>query len=385
MKLTAKVFVFFVVFGLTLAAVTGCEKKEEEETTGADQGMTGQTMDPMGTMGDMGGNPVWVKVNDEEIHRSRVMEEMERVKREVSGQMDPSQMQQMEPMIKYMAMQRVVDREVLEQAVEEQDVQADPEAVQAEIDKLKSQYPSEEMFQQFLAQAGVSEDDFKQEIQNIVKFNAYIEGKVEAEQPTEQEIQEVYEANKEMLKEPEQAEVQQIYFATSPGAGEAEKQEKLAAAKEAAEKAQGGAQFDTLVQEYSDSPEKAEGGKKTYPKGQMPGDFDEVVFAMEAGQVSEPIETPMGYYVVKVVEIKDERTIPLEEVKEDISNYLLEEKKKREVYTVIQQLKEEADIEWLEPLPQVPGMGGHPPMAPPPEGAPAEPPPPPPAPTTPAE
>jgi peptidyl-prolyl cis-trans isomerase SurA len=77
------------------------------------------------------------------------------------------------------------------------------------------------------------------------------------------------------------------------------KEEALARAEEAQEKAKGGAGFAALAAEYSDGPTRTRGGDLgSFTRGSMVPAFDAVVFELEPGQISEVVETPFGYHVI---------------------------------------------------------------------------------------
>jgi peptidyl-prolyl cis-trans isomerase D len=72
-----------------------------------------------------------------------------------------------------------------------------------------------------------------------------------------------------------------------------------------------------------DSGSAAQGGDLGFfGRGQMVKAFDEAVFAMKPGEVRGPIETDFGFHVIRLVDIKAERTRPLEEVKAQIESEL---------------------------------------------------------------
>ena len=77
------------------------------------------------------------------------------------------------------------------------------------------------------------------------------------------------------------------------------KEEGLARAREALEKSRSGGDFAELAAEYSDGPTKVKGGDLgSFPKGKMGPAFDEAVFALEPGAVSDIVETQFGYHII---------------------------------------------------------------------------------------
>jgi peptidyl-prolyl cis-trans isomerase NIMA-interacting 1 len=75
-------------------------------------------------------------------------------------------------------------------------------------------------------------------------------------------------------------------------------------AQEALLKIRGGADFDAVVVEYTDEPGGAErvGNLGTFDRAQMVKPFTDAAFALKVGEVSEIIETPYGFHVIKRTE-----------------------------------------------------------------------------------
>jgi len=85
--------------------------------------------------------------------------------------------------------------------------------------------------------------------------------------------------------------------------------------------------FDTLARTRSKGPEAEVGGfMGTFERGQLPRELEEAAFALPPGRTSPPIETTLGYHVLKVDSRQPGRELSLEEAKGWIRDRLLREK-----------------------------------------------------------
>lgn len=84
------------------------------------------------------------------------------------------------------------------------------------------------------------------------------------------------------------------------------KEEALARAREVLRKARArNADFTALAREYTDEPQRpgrTPGDLGRFGRGQMVPEFETAVFAMQPGQISDIVETPFGYHVIKRTE-----------------------------------------------------------------------------------
>ena len=72
----------------------------------------------------------------------------------------------------------------------------------------------------------------------------------------------------------------------------------------------------------------------------MVPEFDTAVFAMEVGAISSaPVKTQFGYHLIKLNSKKDAEAMPYAEIKDEIKNALLGEKKRNAYQSKINQLK----------------------------------------------
>ena len=85
--------------------------------------------------------------------------------------------------------------------------------------------------------------------------------------------------------------------------------------------------FETLAGSRSKGPESAVGGfMGTFERGQLPTELEEAAFALEPGRTSPPIETSLGYHVLRVDARQPARDLSLEEARGWIRERLIRER-----------------------------------------------------------
>ena len=80
-------------------------------------------------------------------------------------------------------------------------------------------------------------------------------------------------------------------------------------------------------------------------RGQLMPDVEKKVFSMNIGDVSDPVEVTDGLYIFKLIDQLPAQTLPIEDVKDKISDSILKDKFKKEFASWIAKLKKDAYIE----------------------------------------
>ena len=76
---------------------------------------------------------------------------------------------------------------------------------------------------------------------------------------------------------------------------------------------------------------------------------EEALFTLKPGEVSNIVETRVGYNLVKAIERKPETTLPFENVKDQLRTALRQEKGQQEAYAYIAKAREKAAVEIFLP------------------------------------
>lgn len=108
--------------------------------------------------------------------------------------------------------------------------------------------------------------------------------------------------------------------------------------------------FTYLARKYSIDKHSGAGGDLGYlSKGNMIPEFEDRVFNMKLGEVSDIIETDFGYHIIKVVDIRDARfKLQFDDVKNEIANNLMLERREAVYDSLVTALKSHADIRVMD-------------------------------------
>lgn len=152
---------------------------------------------------------------------------------------------------------------------------------------------------------------------------------------TEDEIKNYYEDHQKNYRQEGSVRARHILFRVNPNASEEEVEAVKRKAGEILALAKSGQDFATLAKNYSEDPGSAQkGGDLGYfTRSQMIKEFSDVAFSMKTGEISDLVRTPFGFHIIKVEDVKPEKVLTLDEVKEQIKQKLLEDKAKETAYS----------------------------------------------------
>ena len=116
-------------------------------------------------------------------------------------------------------------------------------------------------------------------------------------------------------------------------------------AKEVKERLTKGEDVATVAKEKSKD-KNAEGGDLGFfSRGQMLKPFEEAAFALDVGQISDPVQTQFGWHIIKLEEKRDQKLPGFDDVKEAIKTQLVAQK----AQMVVTSLRKDATIEIVDP------------------------------------
>lgn len=155
-----------------------------------------------------------------------------------------------------------------------------------------------------------------------------------------------YESNQNRFYTAPLFEVSHIFFPAPPGDTEARHKARHKAKNVLAQLTEQPALFEKMAKEYSACESAKQGGHLgQITKGQTVPAFEAALNKMQAGELSAaPVESEVGFHIIKVHEREDGRLLPFENVKDWIADFLKQQSWQRGVSQYIQILAGNADI-----------------------------------------
>lgn len=161
-----------------------------------------------------------------------------------------------------------------------------------------------------------------------------------ADRPDNAVLEAMYEAEKQSrFTTPEQRRARHILIQTESEADE----DALARIQQLADKLKKGADFQALAKTSSDDTGSAEQGGDLgwVGRGVMVPEFEDALYALPQGKVSEPVKTPFGWHLILVDEIRDRQVQPIDS--EEVQQSLLTQYREKELAERFQQMSKRLD------------------------------------------
>jgi peptidyl-prolyl cis-trans isomerase C len=219
---------------------------------------------------------------------------------------------------------QLISMELLFQASQKLEIKDLDKNAEIKLAQVKKGFPDGKVFARGLQEIGMDEKTFLDSIRRDLAIAYFVDTTFAANVTvSEEEIKTFYEKNPKNFLQEEQVRVSHILIGVDGKAGVEEKKADRDKAEKLRADLVNGADFATLARENSTCPSSKQGGDLGFfSKGKMVPQFGEAAFALEPGGLSQVVETPFGYHVIKLVERKKAETISLSASRDKIKGYL---------------------------------------------------------------
>ncbi|MDD5217203.1 MAG: peptidylprolyl isomerase [Candidatus Omnitrophica bacterium] len=243
---------------------------------------------------------------------------------------------------------QIIEDRLVYQAAKAENIEADEAEINEMMTEFRNRFKSDEEMDGALKEQGLNRESIRDRLrrQSIVRtlHDREVRSKVVV---SPVEVEEYYKTHPEDFTEKEQIRIRSITIkksdeARAKGLKDEKAWEQIQALRKRILK---GEDFGELAARYSEDVHASEGGIGGWvDRGEMIPAIDEAIFKLKNGEVSEVIETAMGYHIFKVEETKEGHHLTLEESREKIFGYLFHQKSQARFNEWMKELKKDAYI-----------------------------------------
>ena len=204
---------------------------------------------------------------------------------------------------------------------------------------------SMEDLQKAVEATGLAWEDYKTQMRNKLLTQEVISREVGGRMNfTSDEIKQYYDEHKQEFDTPEEVFLSSIFLST-----DGKTPEESAAVHQKADDLHNrilkGEDFTQLATRYSEDDAAAQGGSMgAFKRGMLAKQIEDVVFAMNKGDVTDVIQVKTGFEIFKVVNHFQAGVQPLDKVTDAIQNKLYEQKMEPAMRSYLAELREESYV-----------------------------------------
>jgi peptidyl-prolyl cis-trans isomerase C len=287
---------------------------------------------------------VLARVNGEAVTRTEFDRVVQALEARAGGPIPAEQRDQV--------LRRVLDQlvgyKVLVQETGARHIEVPDSEVDTRLTQIRGQFPSEEAFTRMLAERNLTLEQVRSDARQDMAISKMIDREIASRiAVTPEQIADFHAKNPDQFKQGESVRASHILIGVPRGADEPTRAQARAKAEQVLEEVKAGKDFAALAREHSSDPGSAANGGDLgfFQRGQMVGPFNDAAFSLAPGTTSGLVETDFGLHIIKVAEKKAGRTIPLEEVKPQVEQYLQQVNRQQQTDLFVNGLKAKGTIE----------------------------------------
>jgi parvulin-like peptidyl-prolyl isomerase len=281
-----------------------------------------------------------IVVNGERIEDRDIQQEVQRLRPSYERAFTEMEAAQREAQLSEWSKENVIERVLLRQEAKTSGKTIPAAEIEAAFARLKEQYEKpEDLYKEF----DVDSDD---KIKDMIELQMKVEHKIRdiyaaAPEPSESEIRDYYEQNKEQFQSGEQVRVAHIVKYVNWQTDETTAMETVTRAHEEIER---GVPFEAVVEKYTDCGDS--GGNLGYvTRGQMVEEFEDVIFNLSPGQVSSVFRSRFGFHIAKVYDRKPPVIPELQDIRKQIAEAVRDQKREQALGEHLDQLRSKAVVQ----------------------------------------
>lgn len=247
------------------------------------------------------------------------------------------------------ATQNLIDRELLFQEATRRGLSADPRALEEAVNQARVDYKDEAAWRAFLAQQGMDEQVFLTElrVQHTVQALMVEVARGVPEAVGEAEQRAFYAANPQLFESGERFRASHILLRVPRDAEPAHRVRVRELGLSLLERLRKGEEFATLARTYSQDGDTAQQGGllPVFSAPEMVPALAQAVAGLRPGQLSDLVETPFGFQILRLHERLPSEKRSFEQARAQVQRALLAEARREALQALVRSLRARAKLE----------------------------------------
>jgi peptidyl-prolyl cis-trans isomerase C len=243
------------------------------------------------------------------------------------------------------ALERMIDDRLLSEAAGRRGIEGDKAAVAAQMEQLRTKYAGSENWPSIEA----SLPDIEAQLLLRSRIEVLKAEVITVAPPGEAALRAFYAANPDLFTQPPASDLDLILIGVAPSALAPEWDAALTKTKTIRAAAMSGRLFDELARESSTHESAARGGKLgPVHTGQLPGEAETAVAALQPGEISEPVRLLVGYALLRLNSREAAELQPFDVVRERAEGLYLRDRASAQWRDFIAGLRAETTVETFD-------------------------------------
>jgi len=237
------------------------------------------------------------------------------------------------------SLDQLIDRKLEIQEANKRGIFVTEDELSSELNRISSKFLSKESLYATLKQRGMNLDDLQERLTEEFMIRKMVErkfGQFIRDSDLEGEATDFFEQNKTKFVIPESVQIDQAFFKIDPSPDESTKEIVRVKAEETLNEIRKGENFSKYTG----------GGRSGYVNIDqlLPTELAEAISGMRIAEIKGLIETPMGYYIIRLNDRRASRQANFNEVKDQIEAQLRQQKIKADLSAELKKQRETAEI-----------------------------------------
>jgi len=287
-------------------------------------------------------------VNDEIITLHDLNEAFEPYQKKIDDSYKGTDKDRVVAETKLSLLNRMIDNLLIEQEAKKSAIAVQDDEVMSSIrDMLARKKMTMEALQQSLSREGATFEAYKKDMRDSMVRMRLLRREVRSKiTVSDEEIGEYYSLHRDDYEGKDAVRLKHILLLFPKNMDSNAKAKLQADAMDILKRLKAGDSFDQLAARFSQGPAASSGGDVGFvEKGAMLPEVEKAAFSLDKDSISNLIESPVGFHIIKVIDRRGAGVKPIETVREEIKSKLEDEKLDKKFDSWVSELRAKSLVE----------------------------------------